>query len=176
MIKGFFDFFTAWLWIPTIFSLFLTIYQHFHGLNTIWTLAYAWMITIWATLMTERWKRKEHQIAFLWGYNLSTIHTEKSTKLNPHFVGYKRFDISTHELVPDKEKGHGRIAKTINLLISMILISANVFCYFHIKEDLVCYIEDFQYFKDHGKRLSLEAFAKSMLISMSTGFFNVIYK
>jgi hypothetical protein len=134
------------------------------------------IVTVWATLMAEMWKRKENQIAFLWGFNLTTIHMEKSRRLNPDFIGYKQFNINTGELVPEKEKLYSRIGKALNFVIPLTLIIANIYCYFKIKEKAQEFANSWAYIKCHPQKTKIEAAGQSLVITISTGFFTFIYK
>ena len=175
MVKAFFDFFTVWLWIPTIFSIMITIYQHLLFLNTSWSIGYMLLVTVWATFVSEMWKRKENQIAFLWGFILTTIHTVKSDQLNPYFIGTAQCDINTGEMVHVKDKLYSRFGKFFNFLLSGALIFGNVYCYFNIKESSQCWLNESEYIKTHPRKSLIEAAGTSLLIVLSTGLFNALY-
>ena len=57
-----------YLFIPAIFSLILGLYQFSKtGSDSLWTIIYTLFVAFWTTYMIERWKRKEHHIAYKWG-------------------------------------------------------------------------------------------------------------
>ena len=84
MLKAFFDFFMVWLIIPSVFCVMMSIYQWTrpNSMDSMLTLLYTLLITLWGTLLAERWKRKEYQIAYKWGYNLTKIHDNVDFRIN----------------------------------------------------------------------------------------------
>ena len=62
-----YSFYASYMIIPAFFGLVVTIYQIISGIDTIWTSVYAVIVSIWATIFTERWKRKSSEIACKWG-------------------------------------------------------------------------------------------------------------
>lgn len=62
-----YTFYSAWLLIPAFFGLVITIYQIITGIESIWTAAYAVLVSIWATIFIEKWRRKSSEIACKWG-------------------------------------------------------------------------------------------------------------
>jgi len=60
--------YTAWLLIPAIGGLAITIYQAFLGdVETIFLSIYALLVCVWATIFLERWKRKSAELSLKWG-------------------------------------------------------------------------------------------------------------
>ena len=62
------SYYTAWLSIPAIGGLAITIYQLVTGnVDTKFTTIYALLVCIWVTIFIERWKRKSAEICLKWG-------------------------------------------------------------------------------------------------------------
>lgn len=61
------SFYTAWLIIPVIGGIAITIYQIITGVDTSLTSLYSLLICIWVTIFIERWKRKSSEICLIWG-------------------------------------------------------------------------------------------------------------
>jgi hypothetical protein len=78
-------FYTAWLIIPGIAGLLLTIYQIIYKVDTVWTGIYAILICLWVTIFIERWKRKSSEVAFKWGILKDDLSTQRI--IRPQFHG-----------------------------------------------------------------------------------------
>jgi len=62
------SFYTAWLFVPGILGLTLTIYQlGTENIESKMAPLYSILIAIWATVLIEMWKRKSAEIAANWG-------------------------------------------------------------------------------------------------------------
>ena len=61
------SFYTAWLLIPAILGLAVTVYQIISAVDNIFTSLYSLCVCIWVTIFIERWKRKSSEIALRWG-------------------------------------------------------------------------------------------------------------
>eukprot|EP00742_Colponemidia_sp_Colp-10_P009234 GILJ01010054.1.p1 GENE.GILJ01010054.1~~GILJ01010054.1.p1 ORF type:complete len:1338 (-),score=194.37 GILJ01010054.1:108-3893(-) len=61
------DFYLKWLVAPALAGLVTFLLQQHYGLCNVYTFAYALFLSIWATLFTEFWKRRNATLAYGWG-------------------------------------------------------------------------------------------------------------
>ena len=88
-------FYTAWLLIPAIPGVALTIYNLTAiDVDTYWNIWYAIFVSIWSTLMFEYWKRTQNSICHIWDLD-SFISVEKEREGFRHDNGV---DIITGKL------------------------------------------------------------------------------
>ena len=76
------SYYTAWLMIPAIGGLALTIYQIvIADVDTIFTTLYALLVSIWVTIFIERWKRKSAEISLKWGVSHLLLQTTSESRV-----------------------------------------------------------------------------------------------
>ena len=91
----FFEFYSIWMLVPAVFSGIILIYQTFFQVETRWVFIYAAGIAFWTTILIERWKRKEHFIAYKWGKVIEK-NQDAQTVMNPGFLGFYKFSWSSN--------------------------------------------------------------------------------
>ena len=71
--------------------------------------------------MIERWKRKEHFIAYKWG--LSEKDQDNEIKINPSFLGFHKFSWSSNQFLGKKSTNlTDKLFSVLSLIISVTLI------------------------------------------------------
>lgn len=91
------SYYTAWLMIPAIPGLAITIYQLvLKDVDTIFTSLYALLVCIWVTIFIERWKRKSAELCLKWGVSDVLLKTGEARVLREEFIGYEYFSHETH--------------------------------------------------------------------------------
>jgi hypothetical protein len=89
------SFYTAWLVIPGILGLAISIYQYVAGgIETVFTAIYAILVCFWVTIFIEKWKRKSSEISLKWGV---LGHEGKNSQImREEFNGDEYFSFITH--------------------------------------------------------------------------------
>jgi len=95
-------------------------------------IVFAFFISIYSTVMVERWKRKEKHIKLQWG--LITPQGNESTVLNPDFIGYSKFSWANYQVGIRSDSIKGLVYLVVNLFVIVILVSLSVASYIWIKE------------------------------------------
>jgi small-conductance mechanosensitive channel len=87
--------YTAWLIIPTIFGTafqigYLAIWEFNH-----WTLfIYSIFLAVWITVVNERWKQRQNELAYLWD-----VHQYNETEpIRYEYSGSYTVDSMTHSI------------------------------------------------------------------------------
>ena len=161
----FFEFCTIYMLVPAILSLLLTVYQYAVTRETTLSVFYAVFIAIWTTYMIERWKRKEHHIAYKWG----AIHThgvsDDEIIQNPDYVGYESFSWSNYFLSKKNPSKRGTVYLVLNIFVSLALMATSMTLYVLIKN-----------FATSGLSYIKQMLMTSVVLTVVTGGINFLYK
>ncbi|RLO03900.1 hypothetical protein DYB28_007427, partial [Aphanomyces astaci] len=68
---AFLEHYTRWLVYPAVVGALVYLYQLQYGLHNFATAFYALSVTTWAAAFVEAWKRRESELAWLWGRPLA---------------------------------------------------------------------------------------------------------
>lgn len=122
---AFLEMYCAWL-IPMALLGFGSFFAQIHTdrIDNIWSIAYAFLLGLWATLLLEQWKRKESMLRVQWGM-MSFFEKER---MRPEFVGIHIRDPTNGELTKHFPwvRRLGRIlvgSGVITTLIASVLIT-----------------------------------------------------
>lgn len=133
IINTFFEFCTIYMGVPAIVSGAIGLYQRFVlERESIWTVFYAVFVAIWTTYMIERWKRKEHHIAYKWGA-VNTTSLSDEVEENPEYMGYESFSWSNYNTSRKNPSRWGNCFLLLNFLVVILFIVGSVSAYVGLK-------------------------------------------
>ena len=95
------QYYTAWLVIPAVGGLAISLYQYIRGgVETPLVAVYSMCLCLWVTVFIESWKRKAAEISLKWGV-LERDELDRS-QVRDEFLGDDYFSPVTQRI----ERGH----------------------------------------------------------------------
>jgi hypothetical protein len=117
------SFYTAWLFVPGIIGLTLTLYQLSTGnVESLYSPLYSISIAIWATVLIEMWKRKSSEIASKWG----VIDIQRVDEIREGYIGDEYHSKTTLQVGKRSSTMHPTLIFLISLPILLALLTACV--------------------------------------------------
>ena len=133
IINTFFEFCTIYMAVPAILSAIVVAYQRWVSQGeSLLTVFYAIFVAIWTTYMIERWKRKEHHIAFKWGA-VNTTSLSDEVLENPDYMGYESFSWSNYATSRKNPSRWGNCFLVLNILVVTVFTVSSVTAYVLLK-------------------------------------------
>eukprot|EP00698_Gefionella_okellyi_P025917 TRINITY_DN9691_c0_g2_i1.p1 TRINITY_DN9691_c0_g2~~TRINITY_DN9691_c0_g2_i1.p1 ORF type:complete len:1870 (-),score=435.08 TRINITY_DN9691_c0_g2_i1:22-5631(-) len=111
-------FYTKWLFLPAIVGTALWLFQEFTVLTNPAVPFYNLLMATWATLFLEFWKRRNAELALLWG----TRGAEEEEGQRPQYCGPLRVSKITGELVRHFPHRSRLIRYAVTIPLNMILL------------------------------------------------------
>ena len=165
IINTFFEFCTIYMAVPAILSAIVVLYQRWVSQGeSLLTVFYAIFVAIWTTYMIERWKRKEHHIAFKWGA-VNTTNLSDEVLENPDYMGYESFSWSNYSTSRKNPSRWGNCFLFLNILVVTVFTVSSVTAYVLLKN-----------YATSGLSAVMKTFVTGFVLTGVTGTMSFIYK